>query len=165
MSGNTQDKVADSNGNYVNDHGNNVDRWYRQPMRWGTKYGEDMVVNYKFSGLEVLWDNYNASLATASAQQADATSMFNLFAAAAKAKNDDRYPTYGQMNNYWDEVAGKVTCMQLSDGSRKVNVFINYSGTVQNISAINQGTLIGCSNGGSATTVGAYGFTVVVSPR
>ena len=165
MSGNTQDRVADSTGNYVNDHGNNVDRWYRQPMRWGTKYGQDMVVDYKFSGLEVLWDNYNASLPVASAQQADSSSMFNLFKAACHAKGDDRYPTYGQVANYWDEVAGKVTCMQLTDGTRKVNVFINYSGSVQNISAINQGTVIGFSEGGSATTVGAYGFTVVVSPR
>ena len=163
MSGNTADRVADSNGNYVNDHGNNVDRWYRQPMRWGTKYGEDMVVNYKFSGLEVLWDNYNASLPTASAQQADATSMYNLFKAAAKAKNDDKYPTYGQMGNYWYEVDGSMVCMQLTDGTRTVNVFINYSGSTQTISALNRGAWIGGSNGSNADsfTVGAYGFAVV----
>ena len=161
MSGNVNDKVMDSNGNYVNDHGNNVDRWYRQPMRWGTKYGENGVVNYRFSGLEVLWDNYNKNLATASEQQADPNSMFNLFSMAAYAKNDPNFPAYGAIKNYWSEVQGQMICMQISDGTRTVNVFINYSGNVLNISGINQGELIGCSYGGSATTVGAYGFTVI----
>ena len=170
MSGNTADKVADSHGSIVDDHGNNVDRWYRQPMRWGTSYGAEdddgvKVVNYKFSGLEVLWDNYNSSLPTAKQQQADPSSMFNLFKAAATAKNDDKYPTYGYVDNYWDEVAGSVTCLHITDGSRKVNVFINYSSSTKSISALNQGALIACSDGGSATTVGAYGFTVVVAPR
>ena len=161
MSGNTQDRVADSNGQYVDDHGNNVDRWYRQPMRWSTKLGEDNVVNYRFSGLEVLWDNYNQKLATASQQQNDEKSMFNLFAAACAAKNDARYPTYGSVVNYWPEVNGSVLCMQIKDASRTVNVFINYSGTTQSISGLNKGELIKASYGGSADTVGAYGFTVV----
>ena len=167
MSGNTSDKVADSTGAYVNDHGNNVDRWYRQPMRWGKTYGGDggndvKVVNYKFSGLEVLWDNYNNALATASEQKNDANSMFNLFKAAAKAKNDSKYPTYGVVDNYWPEVNGSLEALHVTDGTRTAIVFINHSGSVQNISALNQGTLIACSNGGSATSVGAWGFTVVV---
>ena len=164
MSGNTADRVADSNGNYVNDHGNNVDRWYRQPMRWGTKYGEDSVVNYKFSGLEVLWDNYNASLPTATAQQSDPSSMYNLFKAAAHVKNDDRYPTYGLIGtHYWYEVPGSMICMQISDGTRTVNAFINYSGSAQTISGLNRGTWIDGSYGSDAASfsVGAYGFAVV----
>ena len=161
MSGNTKDRVADSTGSIVNDHGNNVDRWYRQPMRWGTTYGQDGVVDYKFSGLEVLWDNYNATLPTAYEQMDDQSSMFNLFAKAAQAKNDSRYPTYGNIVNYWDEVSGKMVCIQISDGSRTVNVFINFSPATQTISELNRGQLISCSYGGSEKTVGAYGFTVV----
>ena len=161
MSGNVEDKVANSQGTIVDDHGNNVDRWYRQPMRWGTKYGQDGVVNYKFSGLEVLWDNYNVNLPTASEQQGDNSSMFNLCKEAARAKNSADYPTYGSVTNWWDEVSGKVACLQVSDGSRTVNVFINYSGATQDISQLNRGQLIACSYGGSAATVGAYGFTVV----
>ena len=91
--------------------------------------------------------------------------MFNLCKQAALAKNSAKYPTYGSVVNWWDEVSGKVACWQVSDGSRKVNVFFNYSGVTQEISAINRGELVECSYGGSATTVGAYGFTVVVSPR
>lgn len=162
MSGNLKDVVTDSKGNLVDDHGNNIDRWYRQPMRWGREQGKDNVPIYIFSGLEVNWDLYNRNLATASEQQVDNNSMFNFFKAACTAKNDPRYPTYGYID--WSGTCGAVTqsvSMQISDGTRTARVFINNTGSPIDIPAMDQGELIGSSYGGTSSKVPAYGFVVV----
>ena len=162
MSGNVQDKVEDSSGHIVDDHGNNLDRWYRQPMRWGKTQGKDNVVLYSFAGLEVNWDNYTRTIASVPEQQADENSLYNFFKALCHTKNDDRFPTYGNIINQWREGGDKnVLCMQISDGSRTVNVFINATGSDKAISGLNTGVYIGGSKGASATNIPAWGFTVV----
>ena len=167
MSGNLADKVPDSTGTIVDDHGNNIDRWYRQPMRWSNTLGDKGVVKYGFSGLEVLWDLYNQNLPTVSEQQADPNSMFTLFKYLCHAKGDERYPTYGYIANQWAEGSDQnVLCLQISDGTRKVNAFINATGSAMSIAGQNQGELIYDSNGnhsGTGTSVPAYGFAVVVA--
>lgn len=162
IGGNTADKVPDKNGNIYDDHGNNVDRWYRQPMKWGSTKGKDMVVDYTFGGVEVLWDNYSQTIATVPEQQADPNSLYNLFKALCHAKNDPRYPTYGYLTNQWAEGSNmNVLCMQISDGTRTVNAFINATDSAVPISPLNQGEFIGGSVGASATTIPANGFCVV----
>lgn len=159
MSGNMNDKIGD-----IDDHGNNVDRWYRQPMRWGNEQGKDEVTSYIFSGLQVTWDAYNSKLATASAQQADTNSMFNHFKALNNTKNNAAYPTYGYV--VWSGTVGECqesSSIQISDGKRTVNIFINGTGSAITIPERDRGTgtVVGCSINGSVSTVPAYGFVVV----
>ncbi len=162
LCGNLADQVPDSSGELVDDHGNNTDRWYRQPMRWSNQYGVDGVVKYGFGGLEVLWDKISNNLPIVSAQQADVNSLYNYFKAACHAKGDSRFPTYGSLE--WTGTMGGDTntlSMKISDGTRSVIVFINASSSPKDIEAHNQGPMIGGSNGSTATTVAPYGFVVV----
>ncbi len=159
LCGNLGDKVED-----VDDHGNNTDRWYRQPMRWGSTYGEDGVVEYGFGGLNVLWDNISNQTPTVPVQQKDATSMYNFFKALCHAKGDSRFPTYGSLE--WTGTIGGDTntlSMKISDGSRSVIVFVNASASPQTIEGNNRGPLIGASYGydEASYTIPAYGFAVV----
>ena len=157
LCGNLNDKIQD-----VDDHGNNIDRWYRQPMRWGSEYGKDGVVEYGFGGLDVLWDSISSQTPIVSAQQQDPTSMYNFFKAVCHVKGDSRFPTYGSLE--WTGTMGGDTntiSMKISDGSRSVIVFINASSTSKEIEAHNQGPKIGGSYGSTDTTVPAYGFVVV----
>ena len=131
-------------------------------MRWGTTYGEDGVAKYGFGGLDVLWDKISAQTPIVSAQQADASSMYNFFKALCHVKGDSRFPTYGNLE--WTGTIGGDTntlSMKISDGSRSVIVFVNAGPTAKEIEGNNQGPLIGGSYGCTATTVPAYGFVVV----
>ena len=161
MSGNVEDQVPDSQGHIYNDHGNNVDRWYRQPMRWdSTKGGPNGTVDYIFGGIEVLWDFYNQTLPTVSEQKANQGSMLNYFKALCAVKNDDRYPTYGFISGAGTFAGDQTVKFDVSDGSRTVAVFINNSNSAQGFSM--QGySLLGCSQGGSASNCPAHGFVVM----
>ncbi len=149
----------------VDDHGNNIDRWYRQPMKWGSEYGKNGVVKYGFGGLDVLWDSISSNIDTAEVQQGKADSMFNFFKALCHAKGDSRYPTYGRFN--WVGTIGNSTdklntlSMEITDGVRTVRVFINATDSAKTIESHNQGTKIGGSAGSTDTTVEPYGFLVV----
>ena len=158
LSGNLYDKVEGQ----PDDHGNNIDRWYRQPMRWGKTQGRDLVTNYSFGGLAVTWDNYSRTIQSVPEQLANEDSILNYFTALCHAKQDSRFPTYGDLVNQWREGNDpNVLCMQISDGVRTVNCFINATGSSKTIAQLNQGTFIGGSKGASATTIPAWGFTVV----
>ena len=158
LSGNLEDKVPGA----PDDHGNNVDRWYRQPMRWGKVQGEDNVTKYAFSGLDVTWDNYSRELPTTVEQQADENSLYSYFKALCHTKGDSRYPTYGTIKNQWREGSNpNFLAMQISDGYRTVNVFVNATGSTLEIAGLNQGTLIGGSKGATGSSVPAWGFAVV----
>ena len=161
LAGNVQDQVQDSHGDVYDDHGNNIDRWYRQPMRWSDTKGVDGVVNYTFGGIEVLWDNYNQNLATVPEQKVDANSMLNYFKALCSVKNDDAYPTYGFVSGTGSINGVEATAkFDVSDGTRTVSVFVNNRDEAVSFSM--QGyTLLGCSAGGSATSVPAHGFVVM----
>ena len=161
LSGNVEDSVKDSHGYIYNDHGNNVDRWYRQPMRWGATKGSDGVVNYTFGGIEALWDNYNQSLPTVSQQKADANSMLNYFKSVCAVKNNDAYPTYGSISGTGSINGIEGTSnFKISDGTREVAVFVNNTDSNVGIGWMGY-SLLGCSNGGSATSVPAHGFVVL----
>ena len=166
LCGNVNDKVEDSKGNIVDDHGNNVDRWYRQPMRWTNTYGTGGTVKYQFSGMEVLWDKISNTIPTAPTQQADPNSLFNHFKALTAIKRDSRYPTYG-----WAEWSGSIggndNAMSIcfNDGTRKVIVGINNSDSSASFDYTAHGDVIGKSSGSSASgstfTVEPHGFLVV----
>ena len=161
LAGNVQDKVKDSRGDVYDDHGNNIDRWYRQPMRWGKTKGQDSVVNYTFGGIEVLWDNYNQTLATVPEQKANANSMLNYFKALCAAKNDDAYPTYGFVSGTGSINGQEATAkFDISDGTRTVSVFVNNRDEAISFSMMGY-NLLGCSAGGSANSVPAHGFVVM----
>ena len=163
MSGNLNDIVPDSSGNLIDDHGNNKDRWYRQPMRWGTTQGQDMVPIYVFSKLEVNWDKYNRTIPTATQQVSDPNSMFSYFKALCNTKNHNDYPTYGYI--VWCGTCGAVDesmAFQVSDGARTANVFINNTDASISVPGTDRGSaLIGGSVGASQDTVPAHGFAVV----
>ena len=158
LCGNMNDKVSE-----VDDHGNNTDRWYRQPMRWSNEYGKDGVVKYGFSGLDVLWDKISAATPIVSAQQADNNSLYNYFKALCHVKGDSRFPTYGSFD--WTGTIGGDTntlSMKISDGSRSVIVFINASSSTKTVEANNRGPIIGGSYGTTANyEIPAFGFLVV----
>ena len=161
MSGNVQDLVPDSHNDVYDDHGNNVDRWYRQPMRWGATKGQDSVVDYTFGGIEVLWDFYNQGLATVPQQKADASSMLNYFKAVCAVKNDDRYPTYGFVSGTGSINGVEGTAkFDVSDGTRNVSVFVNNTDNALNFTMMGY-NLLGSSAGGTATSVPAHGFVVM----
>ena len=161
LSGNIEDLVPDSHSVIYDDHGNNVDRWYRQPMRWGTTKGSDQVVNYTFGGIEVLWDFYNQGLATVPEQKADSGSMLNYFKALCAVKNDDAYPTYGFVSGTGSINGVEGTSnFKISDGTREVAVFINNTGSPISIGWMGY-SLLGASSGGSANSVPANGFVVL----
>ena len=161
MSGNTGDAVPDSRGDVYTDHGNNVDRWYRQPMRWGATKGQDGVVNYTFGGIEVLWDFYNQGLATMPEQKADAGSMLNYFKALCAVKNDDAFPTYGFVSGTGTIGENQNTSnFKISDGTREVAVFVNNRDNAVSINWMGY-SLLGGSAGGTANSVPAHGFVVL----
>ena len=161
MSGNTKDAVEDSHGEVYIDNGNNVDRWYRQPMRWATAKGVDGTVNYTFGGIEVLWDNYNQTLPTVDQQKADSGTMLNYFKVLCSVKNNDAYPTYGFVSGTGSINGVEGTAkFDVSDGTRTVSVFVNNTGNAINFSMMGY-SLLGCSAGGSATSVPAHGFVVM----
>ena len=142
------------------DHGNNTDRWYRQPMRWGTTQLQDGVTKYTFSGLTVTWDNYNKTLPTVSQQQADPNSIYNYFKAVCHAKQHEDYPTYGYINNCWGDAGCLV--LDISDGTRRVLVTINGGSSDHQVSYQDRGnSLIGNTPGSTQDVVKAGGFTVV----
>ena len=159
LTGNTKDKVED-----VDDHGNNVDRWYRQPMRWGTTYGEDGVVKYQFSGLNVLWDKMNQNLATADQQAADPNSLLSYFKLLTEVKNDSRYPTYGYVKSN-GSISGASTgsYMEITDGTHTVRVRINNGDVDENLQMPDSGTLIGGSVGATNGKIPAHGFHVILA--
>ena len=158
LSGNIKDKVPGQ----PEDHGNNIDRWYRQPMRWGDKQGENGVTNYSFGGLPVTWDNYSRTIDNVAKQQLDKNSLYSFFKALCHTKNDDRFPTYGKVVNQWREGGNpNVLAMQINDGFRTVNVFVNATSSAQAIAGINTGEFVGGSEGASATSIPAWGFAVV----
>ena len=148
------------NNGETGDHGNNTDRWYRQPMRWGKTQLQDGVTRYTFSGLTVTWDNYNEHLDTVSEQKNKPDSMLNYFIAACNAKKSDDYPTYGYIHNSW----GDANCIHLDiiDGeSRRVIVTINAGSSSVNIESQNRGkSLIGGTAGSTLDTVLPGGFIV-----
>ena len=155
MSGNVEDGTID-------DHGNNVDRWYRQPMKWED---ERVVTNYTFSGLRIEFDNYNKTVKNADQQRRDADNgednMYSLFRALCHVKQSPDYPTYGQIKNWWPEGGQNTAAFYISDGVRSVRVFINATGNSVNISSLNQGQYIGGSVGSSNSVIPPYGFTCV----
>ena len=156
MSGNTKDNVDG-----YDDHGNNVDRWYRQPMRWGSTKGEDGVVNYTFGGIHVNWDNYNKDLDTVDTQKGKADSMLNYFKAVCAVKNDDAYPTYGFISGTGSINGVEGTSnFKVSDGTREVAVFVNNTNAAIGIGWMGY-SLLGSSEGGSANSVPAHGFVVL----
>ena len=158
MSGNEKDAVKDSNGKVYNDHGNNVDRWYRQPMRWAKTKGEKGVVNYTFGGIEVLWDNYNQTLPTTDEQKANTGSLLNYFKALCAVKNDPQYPTYGTVTAGGAEAGCYM--IKVEEGNRKVAVFINREDTDANISWIGVSYLAG-STGATTNKIPAHGWMVL----
>ena len=165
MSGNLADasKVPMSDGSYYDDHGNNVDRWYRQPMRWGTTKGQDQVVDYTFGGIEILWDTYNQTLPTATQQKADSNSMLNYFKAACDIKNNTNYPTYGSVKAYGSLTGQeKGECyIEISDGTRTVCVCINNTNSAVSYSKMGWTLLGGFGQGYTASNVPAHGFIVL----
>lgn len=167
MSGNLKDLVPDSTGTVYNDHGNNVDRWYRQPMRWGKTKGEDMVPNYTFGGIEILWDFYNQTLPTATEQKADKYSILNLFKEANRIKNLPEYPTYGKVDAY-GSITGKEKgeCyIEYSEGSRKVCYLFNNTDSPASYMKLGWKVLGGFGaddfGSGGNFTVPAHGFLVL----
>ena len=160
MSSNTTDSCS-------SDHEMYRSRIYRQPMKWGNTLGEDMVPNYSISSalpndLPVEWDNYNKTIATPSVQAADSNSIYNLYKAAIAAKNSPYYPTYGYINNHWMEGSNQeILGLDITDGTRRVYVFINNTSSSVTVPISEQGTVIGGSVGFGANTIPAYGFLVV----
>ena len=164
MSGNLEDLVPPSGGGVpYNDHGNNTDRWYRQPMRWGTTKGEDEVVDFTFGGIEILWDRYNQNLPTADEQWSQADSMLKYVSAVTHIKNDKAFPTYGWIQAFGSlDGAEKGQCyIEISDGTRTVAVCINNSN--RNVSYTKMGwrLLGGFGSGYTASNVPAHGFIVL----
>ena len=166
LCGNVNDKVKDSKGNIVDDHGNNVDRWYRQPMRWTNSYGTGGTVKYQFSGMEVLWDSVSSTIKTVPEQQADPNSLLNYFKALTATKRNDKFPTYGYVEN-----AGSIggiegtASITYNDGTRKVIVAINNSNSAAGFNYMGHGDVLGKSSGSSVNgdnfSVEAHGFLVV----
>ena len=164
LCGNVNDKVKDSKGQIVDDHGNNTDRWYRQPMRWTNTYGTGGTVKYQFGGMEVLWDNVSNTIKTVPEQQSDQNSLLNYFKLLTAAKGDPRYPTYGWVQNAGGPADG-VAQIDYTDGARKVRVVINNSNSAYNGEYMNNNGAISKSNGstvsGSSYKVEAHGFIVL----
>ena len=165
MSGNLADasKVPMSDGTYFDDHGNNVDRWYRQPMRWGTTKGQDQVPDFTFGGIEILWDTYNQTLPTADQQKADPNSLLNMFKAACAIKNDSRYPTYGNVTAYGSLTGQPIgECyIEISDGSRTVCYCFNNTDSNITYTKMGWSLLGGFGTGFNQNTVPAHGFIVL----
>ena len=163
LCGNVNDKVQDSKGNIVDDHGNNVDRWYRQPMRWTNQYGTGGTVKYQFSGMEVLWDSVSSTIETVPEQQANANSLYNYFKQLTAAKRNANYPTYGWVTASGAKSEG-VAMMDLTDGTRSVEIAINNTGSACSYQYAAMKGYIGGSTGASATggtvQVPAHGFVV-----
>ena len=134
-------------------------------MRWTDTYGTGGTVKYQFSGMEVLWDTISSTIRTASQQQADPNSLFAHFKALTTAKRDSRYPTYGWVVNSGAKSEG-VAMMDLTDGSRSVEVVINNTDNSSSFQYMGAGAVLGSAGGssisGSTVTIGAHGFIVFV---
>ena len=166
LCGNVHDKVPDSKGIIVDDHGNNLDRWYRQPMRWTSTYGTGGTVKYQFSGTEVLWDTVSSTLKTVPEQELDPNSLLNYFKLLTATKRSNKYPTYGWVQNS-GSFGDNQNCAQIdiTDGTRTVRVAINNSDSTSSFDYMAHGDVIGKSSGssqsGNTFSVEPHGFLVV----
>ena len=160
LTGNTADGTDG-----VDDHGNNVDRWYRQPMKWGNTKGEDMVTNYMFGGIRIAWDNMNQNYTKSVAEQEnDPNSLLSYFKLLTAIKNDDRYPTYGYV-----EANGSIngdptgSFMEIKDGVHTVRIRINNSDSDVTLGMADTGTFMGGSAGATNQKIPAHGFHVILA--
>lgn len=164
MTGNLKDLVEDSTGAVYDDHGNNIDRWYRQPMKWGNTIGQDNVPALQFGGIEVLWDKMNQNMKTVPQQLADSNSLLNHFKLLTAIKNDDRYPTYGNVVERGSLNGDSSGCyLMISDGTHKVRIRINNGDTDVTLGMPDSGTFLGGSSGATNAKIPAHGFHVILA--
>jgi glycosidase len=78
---------------------NNMDRWYRQPFKWGSS--DARTTGYRFNMYSVEHDNYNKNTLKSAAEQAtDNSSMLNLYKGLAAVKNLADFPVNGAYTGY-----------------------------------------------------------------
>ena len=160
LTGNTTDGTDG-----VDDHGNNVDRWYRQPMKWGNTKGQDYVTNYMFGGIRIAWDNINQNyLQNVAVQEADENSLLSYFKLLTEIKNDDKYPTYGYVEANGSISGASTGCfMEIKDGVHTVRVRINNGDTDEYLQIPDGGTFMGGSKGATNQKIPAHGFHVILA--
>ncbi len=147
MSGNTsQDNATNSN---------NMDRWYRQPFKWGNS--DSRTTGYRFNMYTVEHDNYNKNtLKSASEQASDNTSMLALYRALAEIKNRPDFPINGDYTGWNFGINSDVHHFQIAGSSATYKVYVNCGSSTVPISP---GTVVLAWNA-SSTQLNAYGIVI-----
>lgn len=108
-------------------HTNNLDRFYRQPMKWSSNENELCFITFG-EGYSNDFDSYNKTLASASAQANDANSMLSFYKAINAVKADDRFPVEGTFTGYAYDVNPNIyhaVIAPKSAGQSTYKIYIN----------------------------------------
>ena len=147
MSGNTsQDNATNAN---------NMDRWYRQPFKWGSS--DSRTTGYRFNMYSVEHDNYNKNtLKSASEQDTDTNSMLALYRELAAVKNLPDFPINGDYTGWDFGTNADVHHFQISGGGVTYKIYVNCGSTTVNISP---GTVVLDWNA-TSTQLQPYGIVI-----
>lgn len=164
MSGNV---IANSSANAPSDAVGqdwNLDRWYRQPMKWVETNVADQenVVDFSFSGYKISHDPYNENyLKSVVTQESDNNSMINYFKALTTFKNT--YKGFFGTGTYEPDngtsLGDDVFAYTLVKGSQKLRVLINH-GQAVNLNSVQGQLILNLNNNNSSTTLGQYATVV-----
>ncbi|OQC09186.1 MAG: Alpha-amylase precursor [Tenericutes bacterium ADurb.Bin087] len=143
----------------------NIDRIFRQPMKWDKEGNDSRTTQYSFTGaqtFDVAWDDYNAVLDGVSEQNVDTASMLSRMKklTALKSATDAlKYGSYAPLPLSQYANNKSVFAFKRTLGSDTYNVYISLWHS--NISGLNlPGTVVLSLEGASKTTLPAWGVLV-----
>lgn len=147
MSGNTSQDTATN--------ANNMDRWYRQPFKWGAS--DTRTTGYRFNMYTVEHDDYNKNtLKSAAEQDSDSTSMLAFYRALAAVKNRADFPVNGTYTGWNFGVNSDVQHFQIAGTNATYKVYVNCGTSTVTISP---GTVVMKRNA-TDTQLQAYGIVI-----
>lgn len=104
------------------------DRWYRQPMKWTTAFG-DSTSNCKypigFNNYTMEWDALNAQLHGVAEQKNDETSILYAYKQLIKIRKENPVLARGKVVNRY--TSGNVVCYSVQDEDSEILVYVNAS--------------------------------------
>ncbi|MFA5421875.1 MAG: alpha-amylase family glycosyl hydrolase [Bacilli bacterium] len=147
MSGNTSQDTATN--------ANNMDRWYRQPFKWGAS--DDRTTGYRFNMYTVEHDNYNKNTLKSAAEQAvDNNSMLALYKKLAEIKNYADFPVNGDYTGWTYGDSSDVQHFQIAGATATYKVYVNCGSSTLTISP---GTVVLAWNA-TSTSLPPYGIVI-----
>ncbi len=143
-----------------------ADLWYRQPMKWGDDYTTSYYVTG--SGVQVGWDEVNASSAVVPAMQqaSNANSQYGILSTFAKLKSGAQYGPVLSRGSFHAEnyshgnLAANTLAFSRTYNGTTIKVLVNFNNQTMPAYGL-EGTVLASYNGGTQSSMPAYSAIVV----